>query len=79
MGPYIANLMRMSRAIVKRAVERGEVASFVDTALILDVIMGPLANHMITTPPRLKSQMLRKSDRYMERLVGMITRSVPGT
>ena len=78
MGPYITNLMHMSRAIVKRAAHRGDVAPSVDATLILDVIMGALSNHVITTPPRLKSQMLSKSQSYIERLVDMVVDSVPG-
>ena len=68
-APYARRLIREGRQIVKRAVDRHEIPTDANTALIMDMITGAIANHVSTTPLRLRDEMGRKSAAYIETLV----------
>lgn len=54
------------RAIVRRAIERGELPATINAALLMDLVIGGVTNHVAATPERLKPTMLQKADNFID-------------
>jgi AcrR family transcriptional regulator len=65
--------MAISRAIVRRAVQRKELPVATSVTVILDALSGGLLVHAITTPEGLVSQ--RRLDEYPDALVDFILKA----
>jgi len=72
--PYARELVAEPRAIVRRAVARGELPADTRPALIIDVIVGAVINRLSATPVRLRPIMLAQRDRFLRDLVGLVVR-----
>lgn len=70
--PYIEQTIKQGRAIVRRAVDRGEVPSTFKPSLLMDLIVGAVSNHVSTTPPHLKSAMMKKAPEFLDELVEVV-------
>jgi len=73
---YTDEVQRSARAIVRRAVARGEFATETPTTLVLDLVSGALASHVRATPPALRDNMHANAESWIEQLVGLICRGV---
>ncbi len=73
---YTEAAVRQARAIIKRAIERGELPANVNAPLILDVLIGASTTHVMTTPPKLWKSMLGKLDEWVDDLVSFILRGI---
>lgn len=60
-----------ARAIVHRAITRGELPEGTSATLVTDIIAGAVLNHVLATPLKLREQMLKQLDRYLEDLVDL--------
>ena len=67
-----------ARAMVRRAVERGELTPDVEETLLLDTLTGGAMMHALTTPPERRVDLTRHSRAHAERLVGFLLRAVCG-
>jgi AcrR family transcriptional regulator len=74
--PYSEALVRQSRAIVRRAIARGELVADVNPGLVMDLVVGAVTNHVGTTPRHLRAAMLRKLGGFTEDLVATVLRGV---
>ena len=74
--PYTSGLVHASRAIVRRAVQRGELPKGTDPTLALDLIVGGVTNHVAATPSDLRPAMESKMHAYGETLVDTILRGI---
>lgn len=70
--PYIEQTIKQGRAIVRRAVNRGEVPPTFKPALLMDLIVGAVTNHVSTTPPHLKATMMKKAPEFLDELVEVV-------
>jgi AcrR family transcriptional regulator len=68
-----------ARAIVRRAVERGELTPDVQETLLLDTLTGGAMMHALTTPPERRADLARHSRAHAERLVSFLLRAVSGS
>jgi AcrR family transcriptional regulator len=75
-APYGEAAVRQGRAIVRRAIARGEIAPTVNPGLLMDLVVGAVTNHVGTTPRRLRGAMIAKRDAFTEGLVGTVLRGV---
>lgn len=75
-APYTEASIRQGRAIVRRAIARGEIAASVNPGLLMDLVVGAVTNHIATTPARLRAAMIGQSDRFIDALVGTVLRGV---
>ena len=50
--PYVQETVLEARAIVSRAVARGEAPRSLDAGLLMDLVVGAVNNHVTTTPTR---------------------------
>jgi AcrR family transcriptional regulator len=65
-----------ARAMVRRAVERGELTPDVEETLLLDTLTGGAMMHALTTPPQRRADLARHGRAHAERLVGFLLRAV---
>lgn len=77
-APYALATTRYARAIVERAVRRGEVDVDIDVATVIDLLVGGITNHIAGTPAPLRPMMLERLPDYLEALVEVILRGVTG-
>jgi len=77
--PYRAMMVQQGRAIVRRAIARGELPARANPGVILDLLVGGVVNHVISTPPPLRERMLAEVDVFITMIVDVVlqgTRSV---
>jgi len=67
-----------ARAVVRRAVERGELTPDVEETLLLDTLTGGAMMHALTTPPERRADLAKHGRAHAERLVGFLLRAVSG-
>ena len=74
--PYSEALVHQARAIVRRAIARGEIAAGVNPGLLMDLVVGGVTNHVGSTPLRLRTAMIAKMDAFTIDLVETVLRGV---
>lgn len=70
--------VRAARAMVHRAIGRGELPAGTSVTLLLDTFFGAVTMHAQSTPPRLRRKVSAGADDYAERLVDFLMRAVAG-
>ncbi|WP_439813589.1 TetR/AcrR family transcriptional regulator [Zavarzinia sp. CC-PAN008] len=75
-APYAEAAVAQGRAIVRRAIARGEVVEHVNPGLLMDLVVGGVTNHVGTTPLRLREAMLDKMEAFTSDLVDTVLRGV---
>ena len=61
-----------ARAIVRRAIERGELPAGTPVTLLLDTLSGAVMNHVQTTPVEARDELARSVGSYSRRLVDFL-------
>jgi AcrR family transcriptional regulator len=61
--------IKAARSAVRRAIEEGQLPPSVSPTLLDDLLFGALHNHVITTPPALRSAMEREAGAYLVQVV----------
>jgi AcrR family transcriptional regulator len=61
-----------ARAIVRRAVRRGELPEGTPVTLLLDTLVGAVMNHVQTTPESASDQLATNAERYVNELVDFL-------
>jgi AcrR family transcriptional regulator len=65
-----------ARAIVRRGIDRGELAADTPVTLLLDTLAGGAMMHALTTPPDRKADLARDVRTYAKHLVSFLLRAV---
>jgi len=65
-----------ARAIVRRGIQRGELAADTPVTLLLDTLVGGAMTHAMTTPPDKRADLARNLGAHAERLVDFLLRAV---
>ncbi len=73
---YREDAVRQARAIVRRAIDRGEIPPTTNPGLVLDIVVGGVTNHVATTPQRLRPAMTAKMDEFAVSLVDVLLSGV---
>ncbi|MCK9541266.1 MAG: TetR/AcrR family transcriptional regulator [Novosphingobium sp.] len=76
--PYREQTMRLARDIVLRAIARKELPASARPSLVMDLLIGGITNHILSTPPRLREQMLAKVDDFVREMVDVVLTGVRG-
>ena len=66
-----------ARAIVRRAIERGELPGDTSVTLLLDTLCGAVMNHIQTTPEAARARLLTAGESYVIRLVDFLLPRTP--
>jgi AcrR family transcriptional regulator len=72
--PFTEGIVQQARAIVRRAIARGELPVGTSPALIIDVAVGAIMNRFSTTPDHLRPAMIAQRDMMIGDLVALIVR-----
>ena len=75
-SPYLEETVLQARAIIRRAAARGEVPSSLNHGLLMDLVVGAVNNHVLTTQPKLRKEMQRKAPSFLDELVEIVLRGV---
>ena len=75
-APYVEATIRQGRAIVRRAIARGEIGERTNPGLLMDLVVGGVINHVATTPLRLRGAMVAKMDAFTTDLVDTALRGI---
>jgi AcrR family transcriptional regulator len=67
---------RAARAIVRRGVDRGEVAADTSATLLLDALVGGAMMHALVTPSDRRADLARNTGAYAAELVSFLLRAV---
>ncbi|MFC4068939.1 TetR/AcrR family transcriptional regulator [Actinoplanes subglobosus] len=73
---YRAGVVTPSRAMVHRAVARGELPEGTSPGLVIDLVVGAVQNHVLTTPPELRTRMLSQMHTYAEQVVDTVLHGI---
>lgn len=65
-----------ARAVVRRAIDRGEVAADTSVTLLLDTLIGGAMMHAMVTPADRRADLARNTGAYADRLVDFLLRAV---
>lgn len=65
-----------ARAIVRRGIDRGELAAGTSVTLLLDTLVGGAMMHALSTPPERRADLARNVSSQAERLVNFLLRAV---
>ncbi len=75
-GGYHRTLIRAGRRIGRRALERHDVPSAAAATLMIDLVIGSIQNHIVTTPPRLRTRMRNQLPDFRDRLITAVLAGV---
>lgn len=73
---FIKQEVRAGRQIVRRAVTRGELPQGTWPSLIIDLVVGAMLNHVMSTPPSLRAKMEASLGGFGEEVVDTVLRGV---
>ncbi len=73
---YRESTVRQARAIVRRAQARGELPESVKPGLLIDLVVGAIANRAHTTPERLRPTMIATMDEFLELIVDVVLQGI---
>lgn len=76
LAPYTEATIRQGRAIVRRAIARGEIPASINPGLLMDLVVGAVSNHIGTTPDRLRNAMMARRESFIADLVTAALRGV---
>jgi AcrR family transcriptional regulator len=74
--PFVEATVLQARAIVRRAAKRGEVPTNLNPGMLLDLIVGAVNNHVLTTPRHLRSDLIEKAPEFITNLIDIVMRGV---
>lgn len=75
-APYVEATIRQGRAIVRRAIARGEIGEHASPGLLMDLVVGGMTNHVRTTPAHLRNAMIGQMEAFTATLVDTVLRGV---
>ena len=77
--PYRELMVRQGRGIVRRAIRRGDLSPAASPGLIMDLLVGGIINHVVSTPRRLREPMLENQDSFIATMVDVVLAGVQQT
>jgi len=74
--PYREQMVRQGRGIVRRGIQRGELPAVANPGMIMDLLIGAVINHIVSTPPRLRAAMIERGPGFVRELVDIVLAGV---
>ena len=75
-APIFKATILEARQMVRRAIKREEISSSLNPGLLMDLIVGGVNNHVITTPPSMRDKMIKKAPKFLDELVDVVLHGV---
>ncbi len=74
--PYRELMVHQGRGIVRLAIQRGDLPQAANPGMIMDLLVGGIINHIISTPRRLRDAMLEDRPHFVRRMVDLVLAGV---
>lgn len=74
--PYRELMVHQGRGIVRLAIERGDLPRAANPGMIMDLLVGSIINHIISTPLRLRDPMIESGPHFVRSIVDLILAGV---
>ncbi|KMS58193.1 TetR family transcriptional regulator [Sphingobium cupriresistens LL01] len=71
-APYREMMVLQGRGIVRRALDRGELPAEAKPGLIMDLLIGGITNHIVSTPSHLRDRMLANANIFLKAMVDVV-------
>ncbi|MDM7957623.1 TetR/AcrR family transcriptional regulator [Blastomonas sp.] len=75
-APYRETMVLQGRRIVRRALDRDELPANAKPALIMDLLIGGIINHIVSTPPQLRESMMSNAGLFTTTIVDIILNGI---
>ncbi|MDK2759454.1 MAG: TetR/AcrR family transcriptional regulator [Blastomonas fulva] len=75
-APYREMMVLQGRQIVRRALDRGDLPTNAKPALIMDLLIGGIINHIVSTPPQLRERMLSNAELFTTTIVDIVLNGI---
>lgn len=70
--PYRELMVHQGRGIVRVAIQRGDLPPATNPGMIMDLLVGSIINHIISTPRRLRDAMFEDRTNFVRTIVDLI-------
>lgn len=70
--PYRELMVQQGRGIVRRAIERGDLPAVANPGMIMDLLVGSVINHIVSTPRPLRNAMIENGSQFLRSVVDLI-------
>lgn len=70
--PYRNLSVRRGRAIIRKAIDRGDLPGAANPGVIMDLLVGSITNRIISTPGHLRKAMRENGPQFVETMVDLI-------
>lgn len=70
--PHREGMVSQGRTIVRRAIQRGDLPPTVNPGMIMDLLVGSIINHIISTPRRLQEAMIEGGPQFVHTIVEVV-------
>ncbi|MFZ4746067.1 MAG: TetR/AcrR family transcriptional regulator [Sphingomonas sp.] len=70
--PYRELMVRQGRDIVRRAIANGELSRTINPGLLMDLLIGGITNHIVSTPRRLRAAMIDNRSAFIHTIVDAV-------
>jgi AcrR family transcriptional regulator len=74
--PYREVMVHQGRGIIRKAIQRGDLPEAVNPGMIMDLLIGSIINHIISTPRRLRDAMMEGGPRFVRTIVDVVLAGV---
>jgi AcrR family transcriptional regulator len=74
--PYRELMVHQGRGIVRLAIQRGDLPPAVNPGMIMDLLIGSIINHIISTPRRLRDAMIEGGPHFVSTIVDLVLAGV---
>lgn len=74
--PYRELMVRQGRNIVRRAMAKSELSPAINPGLLMDLLIGGITNHIVSTPGRLRGAMLENRSHFIRTIVDAVMAGV---
>lgn len=70
--PYRERMVHQARHIVRVAIRRGDLPATTNPGLIMDLLVGGIINHIVSTPRRLRDDMIADGPHFVRAAVDLV-------
>lgn len=74
--PYRELMVQQGRGIVRRAIDRGDLPRAANPGMIMDLLVGSIVNHIVSTPLRLRESMVSNGPTFIRTVVDVVLAGV---
>jgi AcrR family transcriptional regulator len=74
--PYRELMVHQGRGIVRLAIQRGDLPPAANPGMIMDLLVGSIINHIVSTPRRLREAMIEDGPHFVRTVIDLVLAGV---